>query len=171
MEPTIRPAAAHDDAALAALERATWSPESSPTPEVTDELPFFAGERTPERAWVALVDGRIVGSVLVGPGIPIPAHRHVAHLRGLSVDPRAQGRGVGRRLVEHALGELGRRGIQKVRSRVLSTNVPSLALHRACGFVEEGRLRDEFRIDPHGSSDDVLLAYRFDRPDRPRLPR
>lgn len=166
MEPTVRLATPDDDARLAALERATWSPAVTPTPQVAEELPFFAGDRTPDRTWVAVVDGDVVGHVLVGPGYPMPAHQHVAFLRGLSVDPALQGRGIGRLLVTHAVGELGRTGVHKVRSNVLSTNHASLAVHRSCGFVEEGRLVGEFRTEV-GAVDDVLLAFWFDDPPAP----
>lgn len=166
-ELTIRQADEADDAALAAIERAVWAPDNSPTPKVEGEPPFFGPGREPSDTWVATIGDRIVGSVLVGAGHPIPSHSHVAHLRGLSVHPDAQGLGVGRALVERAVGELARRGARRVRSRVLSTNAGSLALHARCGFVEEGRLRGEFLIDGVGAVDDVLLAFCFDDPPAP----
>jgi ribosomal protein S18 acetylase RimI-like enzyme len=168
MELQIRTARREDEDDLVALELAVWSPETTPAPRVTEPMPFFDGPRTPDRTFVATSGDRIVGHVLVGAGHPMPSHGHVAFLRGLSVDPAEQGRGIAKRLVAHALGELGRRGAVKVRSRVLSTNPASLAVHRACGFVEEGRLVGEFRIEPIGAVDDVLLAYWFDEPAQPR---
>lgn len=51
-------------------------------------------------------------------------------LAWLYVDPALARRGVGRALVEHALGEMGR----PVSIEVLSGNAPALALYESCGF-------------------------------------
>jgi ribosomal protein S18 acetylase RimI-like enzyme len=170
MDVTIRTATEDDDEALAALARDSWSADTTPTPQEVEYRPFFANGATPGDVIVAARDGTLVGYVLTGGGFPIASHAHVAHLRGLAVAPSAQRIGLGRRLVERALGELATRGASRVRSRVLSTNAASLAVHAACGFVEEGRLHGEFIIDGIGPVDDVLLAYRFDDPAPPARP-
>ncbi len=164
---TIRPATPRDEPALMAIDQATWSADTSPAPRPELGAPFFTGDRTADATFVAVVDELVGGYVLVGEGYPMPAHAHVAHIRGLAVSPDLHGRGIGRRLLEHALGELGRRGITRISSHVLATNTASLAVHRRCGFVEEGRLVGEFVIDGIGPVDDVLLAYRFDSPPAP----
>ena len=51
-------------------------------------------------------------------------------LAWLYVDPALARRGVGRALVEHALGEMGR----PVSIEVLAGNTPALALYEGCGF-------------------------------------
>jgi DNA-binding MarR family transcriptional regulator/N-acetylglutamate synthase-like GNAT family acetyltransferase len=52
-----------------------------------------------ERCWIAELDGARVGSVFV-----VRASDEIAKLRMLIVDPRARGLGLGRRLVEEAIG-------------------------------------------------------------------
>lgn len=167
MDVQIRQSTMEDDAKLASISRQCWSPDVSPTPPADEGALFFDDHRSPANCWAATVDDDVVGYVLVGAGHPISSHEHVAFIRALDVAEHARGRGVGRTLLRHAVGELARRGARKVRSNVLSTNPASLAMHRACGFVEEGRLCDEFRITPIGSVDDVLLAFHFDDPPRP----
>lgn len=158
MELAIRPAVDSDEAALGAIDHATWSPVTTPAPRPPADAAFFEPGRVPADVFVAEgLDGMLIGYVLVGRGHPMPTHAHVAFLRGLAVDPDRQGRGVARELVRAALDELARRGITRVRSNVLSTNPASLAVHRACGFIQEGRLVGEFVVE--GTLvDDVLLA-------------
>ncbi len=55
-------------------------------------------------------------------------------LAWLYVDPALARRGVGRALVEDALGRMGR----PVSIEVLEGNAPALALYLACGFREAG---------------------------------
>jgi ribosomal protein S18 acetylase RimI-like enzyme len=173
MDVTIRPATIDDEDALRRIDLATWSADTTPAPAPAEDAPFFDEHgRAPGDVLVATFgdDEGVVGYVLVGAGFPMPSHEHVAFLRGLAVDPAMHGHGLGRRLVTGALAELAGRGARKVRSNVLSTNPASLAVHRATGFVEEGRLRGEFIIDGIGAVDDVLLAYVFDEPAPPTRP-
>lgn len=169
MDVEIRPASEHDEAALRALDRATWSSDTTPAPAPGHDAAFFEPGRAPQDVLVAEVDGRVAGYVLLGSGFAMPSHAHVAFLRGLAVDPALHGRGLGRRLVEAALAECARRGARRVRSNVLASNPASLAVHRATGFVVEGTLRGEFVIGGV-PVDDVLLAFQFDTPPAPTAP-
>lgn len=70
-------------------------------------------------------------------------------------DGAARGSGVGRQAVrqaaEHAAGELG---LHKLWLTVHVGNAPALAAYARAGFVAEGVLRDEFKID--GRRTDVV---------------
>ncbi|EOD64089.1 GNAT family N-acetyltransferase, partial [Amycolatopsis vancoresmycina] len=61
------------------------------------------------------------------------------------------------RLVEAAVAEARRRGARKVTLRVLGPNAGARRVYERCGFVVEGVLRGEFRIDG-ADVDDVLMA-------------
>jgi RimJ/RimL family protein N-acetyltransferase len=159
----IRPATAADEAALAALDRATWSTLSTPGPPPGPEQPFF--DRTgPEDVLVAVVDGAVVGYAHLGFAEPIESNAHVLMLRGLAVDPAHQGRGVGRRLAAAAVEEARARGARRLRLRVLGHNPAALRVYEASGFVVEGMLREEFRLDGR-YVDDVLMAVDLSDPD------
>jgi len=157
----IRAATAADEAALGALDRATWSTLSTPGPPPASERLFF--ERTaPEDVAVAVVDGVVAGYAHLGFAEPIESNAHVLMLRGLAVDPAWQGRGLGRRLVAAAVDEARARGARRLRLRVLGHNAVARRVYEACGFVVEGVLRDEFRLDGR-YVDDVLMAVDLTR--------
>jgi ribosomal protein S18 acetylase RimI-like enzyme len=154
---TIRTARADDEAVLAALDRRTWTPAVSPAPPPAPGTPFFDDGTRPEDVLVAEHDGVVAGYVRLGEGFGIPAHRHVRVIGGLAVDPDRRGLGLARRLVDAAVAEARRRGARKVTLRVLGHNTAARRVYERCGFVVEGVLRAEFRVDG-ADVDDVLMA-------------
>ena len=154
----IRRAAYDDGPALAAIDRATWSPLVSPAPPPPGDRPFFAEDDEPANLLVAADDGEVVGYVMVHQWSRMPSHGHVLEINGLAVDPSHQGRGLGRALVLAAQEETRRRGARKLTLRVLAPNTPARTLYESCGFVVEGTLRGEFELDG-ALVDDVLMAW------------
>jgi phosphinothricin acetyltransferase len=75
------------------------------------------------------------------------------------VHPHARGAGLGRRLLEALCEESERQGIHKLTSRVFADNAPSLAAHRAAGFVEVGVQRRHGRLD--GEWKDCVLVEKL----------
>src|ERR1019366_3375415 len=137
----VRPARVEDQAVLAALDAAAWSPQSA-FPSVIQsgsgpELAFFSSENPPEIHLVAEMDDILVGYIRLKPPTHLPENAHA--LRA------AAG--------HHALA----RGGRKLSLRVLSTNQPAIGLYERLGFEREGVLRSEFHIN--GTYvDDVLMA-------------
>lgn len=157
---TIRPAVPDDGPDLTRVDRATWSPTVSPGPLPAQDADFFA-RRSPGDVLVA-DDGGIAGFVLLDRPTPLESNAHVLLVAGLAVAPVAQGRGLGRRLVEAAAAEAERRGARKLALRVLGGNTGARRLYEACGFVVEGVLEEEFLLEGH-YVDDVLMARRLSR--------
>jgi len=153
----IRGATVADDAALAAIDRATWTSLASPAPVPPDGATFFDGRADPEDVLVAESGGAVVGYVQIGPSIPVPSNAHVMTVRGLAVEPGRRGVGIGRRLVEAAVAAARGRGARRLTLRVLGPNAAARAVYEACGFVVEGVLREEFLLDGR-YVDDVLMA-------------
>jgi DNA-binding MarR family transcriptional regulator/GNAT superfamily N-acetyltransferase len=89
--------------------------------------PRFDARRS--RGWIAELDGERVGSVFV-----VPASKRVAKLRLLLVDPRARGRGLGRRLVEESVEFARAQGYGRLALWTQSNLVAARALYRGCGF-------------------------------------
>ncbi|KDN20810.1 GNAT family N-acetyltransferase [Amycolatopsis rifamycinica] len=154
---TIRTARGADEPVLAEIDRHTWTSVVSPAPAPPSGTPFFGDGTRPDDVLVAEHDGVVAGYVRLGEGFGIPAHRHVLVIDGLAVDPDRQRLGIAQRLVEAAVAEARHRGARKLTLRVLGPNTGARRVYERCGFVVEGVLRGEFRIDGHGV-DDVLMA-------------
>ena len=136
----------------------------SPAPTPPAEVPFFSERVRPDDVLVCEVDdavpGGVAGYVGITQDIPIPSHAHVLQIGGIAVAPWAQGRGVGRALVEAAVAEARSRGAGKLSLRVLGGNAGARRLYERCGFVVEGVLVGEFVLDGV-EVDDVLMARRL----------
>ena len=91
-----------------------------------------------ERFWIAEVDGRTAGSVLL-----VRKSKTVAQLRLLLLEPWARGRGVGRRLVDACVAFARRAGYRKIRLWTQNDLLPARALYRRAGFrvVDEKKHR------------------------------
>jgi RimJ/RimL family protein N-acetyltransferase len=163
----VRPAEPGDAPALVALaesvgrEEGRWilSGEWRSAPDERRYLKLV--RRHPDAVvLVAEVDGAVVGRLSLARD-PHPASGHVADL-GLMVDARHRRSGVGRALLEHAVGWARRAGIRKLELHVFPWNEPALALYESFGFAREGYrighyLRDGEYVDA------VLMAYAVPR--------
>jgi GNAT superfamily N-acetyltransferase len=157
----VRAAVADDEPALGALNRATWSPDVSPGQRPPDDEGFFKARLRPEDVLVAEQDGVLVGFAIVTPASAMPTHGHVRVLNGLSVDPAAQGAGIGRLLVDAAAAWARELGARKLTLRVLDGNTRARRLYLGAGFVVEGVLVAEYLVAGR-SVDDVLMALHLD---------
>lgn len=130
----------------AAVER-VWAEVAAEGEWIGAEAPLRAGwgERfrealaAPESCWfVADEDGRVVGGVFVEEQIGI------AHL-GMAIVEGHRGAGLGRRLLDAAVGWARERGCHKVGLEVWPHNTRARRLYERAGFVEEGYLRRHYR--------------------------
>jgi ribosomal protein S18 acetylase RimI-like enzyme len=134
MEPTIRPAGPHD---LAAIERivsdaySVYLPRmgTKPGPMLADYASVLASRRVD-----VLTDGGAVCGLIV-------LHRESDGmlLENVAVAPDTQGRGHGRRLLEHAERVARETGCRVIRLYTHVTMVENLELYRRAGYVETGR--------------------------------
>jgi ribosomal protein S18 acetylase RimI-like enzyme len=154
---TIRPARADDEAPLLAIDRATWSPLSSPAPSAP-QGPFFNERTTPDQVLVAEVDGRVAGWAKMEHPTELPASEHVWHVTGLAVDPEAEGRGAGRALMEGLMERAREQGGERMTLRVFARNERACRLYERLGFEVEGVLRGEFKNADGELVDDVFMA-------------
>ena len=111
----------------------------------------------PGHRFVALEDDRVVGWIAVTGYSDRCCYAGVADL-SVYVDPAAQGRGVGRALLEHLIADTEGAGIWTLQAGVFPENVASLALHRRCGFRVVGRRKRIGKLD--GVWRDVVLLER-----------
>lgn len=130
----IRPATAADARALAELEVRAWrwayvdfvAEEDMITVDARVER--WEG-RSADGAFVAEVDGRVAGVVQVDDeGV----------LRGLYVEPAAQGAGLGAQLHDFALEELRRRGVGEATLWVFEANGHARGFYERRGWAADG---------------------------------
>lgn len=75
----------------------------------------------------------------------------------LAVAPQAQGRGTGRRLLEHFVEEAKNNGAARIHLEVRDGN-PAIALYEAAGFVESNRRRNYYRGRDGGRFDALTFV-------------
>lgn len=153
------PAVERIDAAGIATGHATF--EQAPP----DWARFDAG-RLPGQRLVALDGAEVRGWVAASPVSDRCVYAGVVE-HSVYVAPEAQGRGVGRLLLDALIAATEAAGIWTIQSGVFPENTASLALHRLAGFRVVGTRERVGRME-HGSMagrwrDVVLVERRSDR--------
>lgn len=116
---------------------------------------WFAPEK---ETFVAEVDGVVLGTAYIRPN-QAGGGRHVCNF-GFMTGASATGRGVARRMCEHALELARSRGYRAVQFNfVVSTNVRAVRLWQSLGFDIVGRLPKAFAHPSQGDVD-ALVMYR-----------
>jgi L-amino acid N-acyltransferase YncA len=146
--PLVRPATSADLDAVAAI----FGPYASTTAVTFDETPptpaqwaarLAAAEAAGLPFLVAELDGRVVGYAYAARWRPKAAYRHTVE-DTIYLDPAAQGRGVGTRLLSALLDACTVAGVRQVVAVVADDPAAagSIPLHRRLGFVPAGTLHD-----------------------------
>ncbi|MER5205371.1 GNAT family N-acetyltransferase [Streptomyces sp. NPDC002825] len=156
-ETQIRTAVQDDDAALAELDRTTWSRLHAVMPAPEPGAPFFDERHLPADYLVAVRGGAVVGYVRTVPPTPLAATAHVRQIQGLVVAESARGKGVARALLRAAMDRAREQGAVRITLRVLGHNAPARALYASEGFAVEGVLPGELLLDG-AYVDDVLMG-------------
>ncbi len=128
----IRPFHESDKDAVVALWKdvfAPSAPHNDPARVIRHKL---AVQR--EMFFVALVDGRLVGTVMSG----YDGHR--GWIYSLAVNPQTRRSGIGTALIERAERELAGAGCPKVNLQVVSSNSAIVSLYRRLGYAVEDRI-------------------------------
>jgi ribosomal protein S18 acetylase RimI-like enzyme len=103
--------------------------------------------------YVAIADGRIVGWCDIVPHA-WEGFRHSGRL-GMGIDPEFRRKGIGRRLMDAAIGDARADGLTRIELEVFSSNIYAIKLYERRGFVHEGLHRRGRVID--GRVEDVLM--------------
>lgn len=101
-------------------------PQNDPVEDIQKKLDF-----QPALFFVALLDRRPIGSVMVG------YEGHRGWLNYLAVLPDYQRRGYGRKLIEKAVDELRKLGCPKVNLQIRRNNVSAVEFYKNLGFKED----------------------------------
>jgi L-amino acid N-acyltransferase YncA len=107
--------------------------------------------------WVAVEHGRVVGWVAAHPVSSRPCYAGVVE-HSVYVDSGAQGKGIGRALLERLFERTEQAGIWTIQTGVFPENEASLALHRKTGFRVVGTQERLGKLD--GVWRDVVVLER-----------
>jgi L-amino acid N-acyltransferase YncA len=107
---------------------------------------------------VAERDGRVVGFAKAGPYDDASAYYRGINEATLYVERGARRSGIGRALLEALADAAAERGLYKLTAKIFSSNQPSVALFRACGFREVGVHHRHGNLD--GEWKDVTVVER-----------
>ncbi|MGO4343335.1 GNAT family N-acetyltransferase [Phycicoccus sp. Soil748] len=121
-------------AMLEAAPRAFWTTHAEASARPDEEWQQLVGR---SRTWLALLDGRAVGSVGSFRVPDQPEDECV--LVGMWVDPSARGQGVGERLVRTVVEAAAADRLERVVLEVAHENTAALALYERMGFRPTGR--------------------------------
>jgi L-amino acid N-acyltransferase YncA len=158
--PSVRPATRDDAEGIARIyeqgieERAaTFQTRIPQAAEIAAEI---AGGRL---ALVAEQDGRLVGWASVEPYDDAHDYYSGVGEATLYVDREARRGGAGRALLDGLADEAARRGYHKLIGKIFTSNEPSIALVKSCGWRQVGVHRRHGRLDSEWK--DVLVAERL----------
>jgi L-amino acid N-acyltransferase YncA len=156
-EPAVRGARSEDAEAIAGIhgqgieERvATFQTRIPQAAEIAAEI---AGGRL---MVVAEQHGRVVGWASVGPYDDAHDYYSGVGEATLYVDREARRAGAGRALLNGLAGEAQRRGFHKLIGKIFTSNVPSIAMVKSCGWREVGVHHRHGRLDHEWK--DVLVV-------------
>ncbi len=139
---TIRPMEDADIPAVQALDRLAFT-----TPWPPSAYAHELHHSPHSRLWVAEVEGRVVGFVVLWLVVD------EAHVATLAVHPDFRRRGIARRLLETLLAAAREAGARLATLEVRAGNLPAQALYRRYGFQEVGR-RPKYYTD---NGEDALI--------------
>jgi phosphinothricin acetyltransferase len=159
-ETPIRPARAEDADAIARIYRQGIEERAATFETQAPSADQIAAEIADGRLMViAQAGGHVVGWASVGPYDD--AHSYYAGVgeATLYVDRAARRGGAGRALLIAIAEEAERRGYHKLIGKILTSNEPSIALVKSCGWREVGVHRRHGCLD--GEWKDVLVVERL----------
>lgn len=159
-ETSIRPARAEDADAIARIYRQGIEERAATFQTQAPSAGQIAAEIAAGRLMViAQARGHIVGWASVGPYDD--AHSYYAGVgeATLYVDRAARRGGAGRALLGALADDAERRGYHKLIGKIFTSNEPSIALVKSCGWREVGIHRRHGRLD--GEWKDVLVVERL----------
>ena len=164
-QPAVRPAVPADAEPVAAIfahyvttSVATFEEVAPTAGQWRQRLADRAAQNLP--FVVAEADGSVCGYAYASPWRPKPGYRHTVE-DTVYLAPGATGRGVGRMLLAELLARAGQAGARQMVAVIADAGAESeasVALHRAFGFADAGRLTAVGH--KHGRWIDTVLMQR-----------
>lgn len=122
------------------------------SPDTTKEEAYKIWMSDPTATYVALEDGRLLGTYYIKPNQPALGS-HVCNA-GYMMSSFARGRGIGRSMCKHSLQEAVRLGFKAMQfNLVVATNLNAIRLWKDMGFEFIGTLPEAFKHSKKGMVD------------------
>ena len=143
MKAVIRPFTLSDKEAVIAVWRACGltHPNNDPRKDIARKLKV-----NPEMFLVCEMDGKIVGTVMIG------YEGHRGWINYLGVLPEYQGQGLGRELMDRAEAKLVERGCAKINLQIRATNTKVIRFYKGIGFKVDEVVSMGKRLDIDNAS-------------------
>lgn len=154
---TIRVSELRDAAKLIEIDKLVWNSETTPAVLQPVTRESFLQQNPPGSQLVAVIGEIVCGYLGFLCPTPLQSNCHVYEIN-IAVHPSYQRMGIGRTLMEGMKQYAALQGKRKLCLRVLATNGRALEFYRSCGFMEQGRLVEEFYLNGR-YVDDILLWY------------
>jgi len=136
--------------------------DALPFPEDFDRDAFQSHWFNAQTSYVAVDGSDVLGMYKLGANYP-GLGSHVANAT-YAVRAAAQGRGIGRALVQHSLAQARSDGFMAIQfNYVVGSNAPAVDLYKKLGFAIVGTLPKAFRHKQLGLVD-AYVMYRFLQP-------
>ncbi|WP_347267558.1 GNAT family N-acetyltransferase [Paracoccus sp. (in: a-proteobacteria)] len=154
----IRPATRDDDAAIWKVLQPVYRAGETYCipPDITRDEALADWFAAPFSAFVAELDGQVLGTSHVGRNRPGPAS-HVANA-SFATRPDARGRGVAQALLAHAQAWARAQGFRAMQFNfVVASNTDAVHAWQKAGFAIVGRLPAAFLHPRHGYVDALVM--------------
>lgn len=153
----IRLSELRDAGALMELDALAWSPLSTPGEMKWDSREQYLQKCPPGSQLIAGIGDQICGYLGFEYPTPLPSNQHVYEIN-IAIHPNYQRLGIGRKLIETIKRQALEQGKRKLSLRVLASNQGAIQFYQSCGFIEQGRLNEEFYLNGQ-YIDDILMWY------------
>ncbi|HJR82261.1 MAG TPA: ribosomal protein S18-alanine N-acetyltransferase [Anaerolineales bacterium] len=121
---------------------------------------FELTDNPASRCWVADLDGKVVGMIVVWLIVD------EAHVATVATHPEYRRQGIGKRLLAHALRRIMEDGARSSFLEVRESNIAAQELYRKFGYEETGRRRRYYRDN---DEDAILMNLESLDPERLRV--
>lgn len=134
MKFTVRKMTLEDIPAIVDLDQKSFS---LPWPERS--FRFEVADNPASRSWVAVLDGKVVGMIVVWLFVD------EAHVATLATHPNYRRQGIAQSLLSHALRHVMQEGARSSFLEVRESNLAAQEMYRKFGYEESGRRRRYYK--------------------------
>lgn len=151
----IRQSKKADLAELVNLNEVTSNHLNTPASIERQSAEEYAEQRPPGSEFVAIINDKVAGYIGYHTPTNLTSNNHVLEIH-IGVHPDFQRKGVGSELLTYIFLWAKKNGYRKISIRVLASNISAIPFYLSNGFLEQGRLKEEFLIEGK-FVDDILM--------------